>query len=379
VTCETCEELFTPLNPSSFSGLNGAEIILNSSASHAELRKLRTRLELIANEIRKLGGVYVYSNMTGLDGEARMLYDGASMVIVNGEVVAQASQFSLLPVEVTIATVDIEQVRSFRSGYSRGVQAASQPEYPRIECDLKLGRDADEIYLSQSLEVAKPMALKILGDMEEIHMATSVYLWNYLIRSNAAGFFLALSGGLDSSSVLLFVYGMAKLVLLSINRGETSTLEDLRRVTGEGQAFRPKKPQDIVSRLLHTAYMGTTNSSEETESRASRLAEQTGAYHSNIKIDDIVKALDNVPTAIWGFKARFESEGGSSSESLARQNVQARTRMVVAYELAQLSTTARKLPRAGAPLLVLGSGNVDENLRGYYTSRCPKIVDNLQT
>ncbi len=41
--------------------------------------------------------------------------------------------------------------------------------------------------------------------------------------------------------------------------------------------------------------------------------------------------------------------------------------MVVAYELAQLSTTARNLPRAGAALLVLGSGNVDEILRGYYT------------
>jgi NAD+ synthase (glutamine-hydrolysing) len=34
--------------------------------------------------------------------------------------------------------------------------------------------------------------------------------------------------------------------------------------------------------------------------------------------------------------------------------------MIVAYELAQLSTTARNLPRAGAALLVLGSGNVDE-------------------
>lgn len=36
--------------------------------------------------------------------------------------------------------------------------------------------------------------------------------------------------------------------------------------------------------------------------------------------------------------------------------------MVVAYELAQLSTQARGLPRAGAALLVLGSGNVDGEL-----------------
>jgi hypothetical protein len=37
---------------------------------------------------------------------------------------------------------------------------------------------------------------------------------------------------------------------------------------------------------------------------------------------------------------------------LAKQNIQARNRMIVAYELAQLSTTARNLPRAGAALLV---------------------------
>jgi NAD+ synthase (glutamine-hydrolysing) len=52
---------------------------------------------------------------------------------------------------------------------------------------------------------------------------------------------------------------------------------------------------------------------------------------------------------------------------VAKQNIQARNRMIVTYELAQLSTTARNLPRAGAALLVLASGNVDEMLRGYYT------------
>ena len=81
IGCETCEELFTPLNPSSFLGLNGVEIILNSSASHAELRKLDTRLKLIANSTRKLGGIYVYANASGVDGEARMMYDGTVLYL----------------------------------------------------------------------------------------------------------------------------------------------------------------------------------------------------------------------------------------------------------------------------------------------------------
>lgn len=49
---------------------------------------------------------------------------------------------------------------------------------------------------------------------------------------------------------------------------------------------------------------------------------------------------------------------------MALQNIQARLRMVVAYLLAQLRPWTRQ--RSGF-LLVLGTGNVDELLRGYLT------------
>ena len=202
--------------------------------------------------------------------------------------------------------------------------------------------------------------------MEEIYASEAIHLWQYLTRTNSAGFFLALSGGLDSSTVALFVYGMARRVLESIQDGDDNALVVLRRVTGEAD-FKPKTAQDIVSRLLHTCYMGTVNSSDETESRATRLAEMIGAYHSNIKIDDMVDAQKSMVRQALEFTPRFQGEGGSSSENLALQNIQARSRMVTAYSLAQMSTTARKLPRAGASLLVLTSGNVDELLRGYLT------------
>ncbi|KAF2009610.1 glutamine-dependent NAD(+) synthetase with GAT domain-containing protein [Aaosphaeria arxii CBS 175.79] len=367
VACETCEELFTPSNPSTYSGLDGAEIILNSSASHAELRKLKTRLDLIANSTRKLGGLYVYANATGVDGDARILFDGSSMVICNGTVLAQGSQFSLSSVEVTIATVDLEKVRSFRTSVSRNVQASHQLEFPRVRADdLVLSRSAEEIFLSDKLVISQPIDLKIMDPMEEIHYATGVWLWQYLSRTNSPGYFLALSGGLDSSSVALFVYGMAKLVIASIEAGDETTLADLRRITGE-KDFKPTQPQEIISRILHTCYMGTVNSGEDTRSRAKRLSERIGGYHSDITIDEAVTAHEAIITKALNFSPKYGVEGGSPAENLAKQNIQARNRMVVQYELAQLSTTARKTPRAGAALLVLGSGNVDENLRGYYT------------
>lgn len=365
VACETCEELFTPLNPSSNLGLNGAEVILNSSASHAELRKLRTRLDLISNSTRKLGGIYVYSNMTGVDGDARMMFDGSSMVLVNGEVVAQGSQFSLRPVEVVTAIIELEKVRSYRSSISRNQQGAKQREFPRVECDLRLGLSSSLV--PSKYRASKAMELKILDPMEEIANAQAVFLWQYLSRTNSPGYFLALSGGLDSSTVALFVYSMARMVLKAIQDGEQTVLDDLRRVTGE-KSFTPSNPEDIVSRVFHTCYMGTVNSGEETRSRAEKLAKRLGAYHSDIKIDDAVVAHENIiAQTLDGFRPKYSVEGGSPAENLARQNIQARNRLVVAYELAQLSTTARNTPRKGGALLVLGSGNVDENLRGYYT------------
>lgn len=55
------------------------------------------------------GGIYLYANQQGCDGD-RLYYDGCAMIVVNGDVVAQGSQFSLNDVEIVTATVDIEEV-----------------------------------------------------------------------------------------------------------------------------------------------------------------------------------------------------------------------------------------------------------------------------
>ncbi len=146
--------------------------------------------------------------------------------------------------------------------------------------------------------------------MEEIFRAEGAYLWQYLTRSNAAGYFLALSGGLDSATVALFVFGMAKVVLQSINSGEGNTLADLRRITGNHN-LTVTTPQEIVKRLFHTCYMGTQHSGDQTRSRSKRLAESIGAYHSDVNIDETVAAHETIVQQALNFKPRFEAEGGS--------------------------------------------------------------------
>ncbi|KAI7989126.1 Glutamine-dependent NAD(+) synthetase [Camellia lanceoleosa] len=75
--------------------------------SHHQLRKLDLRLRAFIGATHSCGGVYMYSNHQGCDG-GRLYYDGCSCVVVNGDVVAQGSQFSLKDVEVVVAQIDLD-------------------------------------------------------------------------------------------------------------------------------------------------------------------------------------------------------------------------------------------------------------------------------
>ncbi|GJE90327.1 glutamine-dependent NAD(+) synthetase [Phanerochaete sordida] len=362
---ELCEELFTPASPHILMGLDGVEIFTNSSGSHHELRKLYTRIELIKEATLKLGGIYLYANQQGCDGD-RLYYDGCAMIAVNGKIVAQGSQFSLNDVEVVTATVDLEDVRAHRAISSRSMQAAGATRYERIEVDFALSgdkfdsvRDLDDIVLhTYEPRYHKPE--------EEIALGPACWLWDYLRRSRTQGYFVPLSGGIDSCATAVIVYSMCRLVAEAAQRNDKQVIADARRIAGlpEDSDYLPIDPREYCNRIFHTCYMGTENSSAETRSRAKALAESIGSYHTDLNMDTVVTAVRNLFAMVTGIKPSFRVHGGSDAENLALQNIQARLRMVIAYLFAQLLPWVRG--RSGG-LLVLGSANVDESLRGYLT------------
>lgn len=121
--------------------LDGVEIFTNSSGSHHELRKLSTRINLIKEATLKSGGLYLYANQQGCDGD-RLYYDGCSFITLNGQVIAQGSQFSLNEVEVVSATVDLQRIRAHRTWSSRSLQAAgNQAAFQRCRADVRLGKE----------------------------------------------------------------------------------------------------------------------------------------------------------------------------------------------------------------------------------------------
>ncbi|CAL8465594.1 g5130 [Coccomyxa elongata] len=359
LAAETCEELFTPAAPHIALALSGVEIITNGSGSHHQLRKLHQRLDLIKSGTAKAGGVYLYANQQGCDGN-RLYYDGCACIAVNGQLVAQGSQFAVADVEVVTATVDLDEVVSYRGAVSSlQEQASSAPRVPTIAVDFNLCCSEEAgIVPNGSIEPTYHVP------EEEIALGPACWLWDYLRRSGASGFLLPLSGGADSSAVAAIVGSMCQQVVAAIKAGDKTVEDDARRVGQYSASDSVDSAEDLAGRLLTTVYMGTVNSGKETQERAKLLAHQVGADHLDVKIDRVVDAMAHLLSSIIGRTPRFRADGGTTAENLALQNIQARLRMVLAFFLAQLRPWSRG--RSGF-LLVLGTANVDECLRGYLT------------
>ena len=60
------------------------------------------------------GGIYMFANQQGCDGD-RLYFDGCASIAINGDFVAQGTQFSLKDVEVLTSVVDVEQVHIYRN------------------------------------------------------------------------------------------------------------------------------------------------------------------------------------------------------------------------------------------------------------------------
>ena len=353
----------TPDAPHIALALNGIEIIANGSGSHHQLGKLDARMSLIQSASGKGGGIYLYANQRGCDG-GRLYYDGCACIAVNGRIVAQGKQFDVRDVEVVVATVDLDEIRSYRSCFqSMSVQSAKSTLISKVRVRHRL---CVQDYVSHENRPNLSTARDIMfhSREEEIALGPACWLWDYLRRSGASGYFLPLSGGADSSSTAAIVGCMCQLVTKAAREGDEVVADDIRRIMQLVPSATIPNASELARSIFTTVYLGTVNSSVETRARAKALAADIGASHLSVSIDVVVNAALTFFAMVTGKTPRFKVDGGLNAENLALQNIQARMRMVLSFLFAQLLPWVRG--KSGF-LLVLGSANVDEGLRGYMT------------
>lgn len=110
---EICEDLWTPVPPSSHHALAGADIILNLSASNEVLMKHKYRHELICQQSARTVSAYVYSSCGYGESTQDLVFSGSSMIYENGSLLAESERF-MMKGNLIAADIDIEKLAILR-------------------------------------------------------------------------------------------------------------------------------------------------------------------------------------------------------------------------------------------------------------------------
>ena len=86
---EICEDLWTPMAPSTLLALNGAEVIVNLSASNETVGKRRSRQNLVQHQSSVCGCVYAYCSSGCTESTQDLVFSGHSMIAEQGNILAE--------------------------------------------------------------------------------------------------------------------------------------------------------------------------------------------------------------------------------------------------------------------------------------------------
>ena len=110
---EICEDLWTPIPPSSHHALAGTQIIVNLSASNEVLMKHQYRKQLISQQSARTISAYVYSSCGYGESTQDVVYAGSSLIYENGSLMAENKRFSL-EAGMIFADIDIDKLSVLR-------------------------------------------------------------------------------------------------------------------------------------------------------------------------------------------------------------------------------------------------------------------------
>ncbi len=333
---EMCEDAWVANRPGGHLALEGADVILNPSASHFAFGKHEVRQRFVIEGSRAFGVAYVYANHLGNEA-GRIIYDGGALIASAGQLVAVGERFSYRDFEVTSAVVDITA--------NRMIQARTGSFRPEVE-----DRAIDVPFKYPPLEpAAEAVPVRTWEDgervkEEEFARAVALALFDYLRKSRARGFVVSLSGGADSAAVSCLVS-----LMVHFGAGQLG-LDALRSKLGHIDLAGASTPRDIVGRLLTCAYQSTRNSGPVTRAAARQVAEAVGARYLELDVDAMVQGYqDMVSRAI-------ERPLSWERDDVALQNIQARARGPSIWMLANLDNA-----------LLLATSNRSEAAVGYAT------------
>ncbi|MDB4227897.1 NAD(+) synthase, partial [bacterium] len=123
---EICEDLWSVIPPSSYHALNGANIILNLSASNELVGKAKYRRSLVMNQSARCNSAYIYASCGTYESSTDTVYSGHCIIAENGTILKERQPFS--KENFIYADIDLGILEHDRLKNSSFKQSQSQSE-----------------------------------------------------------------------------------------------------------------------------------------------------------------------------------------------------------------------------------------------------------
>ena len=206
---EICEDVWTPIPPSSFAALAGATLLLNLSASNATVGKAAYRRDLVAQQSARCLAAYLYASAGQGESSTDMAWDGQALIAENGAILAESARFEmnsqLICADVDIGKLLHDRMRQTSFGQSARRHAPQLAGWRNIGFELGIQHDA-VLPLNRAWErfpyVPADLARRD-ERCEEVYNIQVQALSQRLQSSGISRLVIGISGGLDSTHALL--------------------------------------------------------------------------------------------------------------------------------------------------------------------------------
>lgn len=204
---DLCEDLWVPIPPSSVYAINGANVIVNLSASNELVGKNKYLRSLIKHQSDSCTTAYIYSSAGYGESTTDLVFAGNAIIAENGTILKESKRFDL-DSQIVYADVDIEALnneRRINGSYNDNMlQFNRQMRLIPLQWPKTLNYDTEEL-----TRTVKPLPFVPYEEdrrnsrCEEIVNIQTEGLMRRLQFTHINHVVVGISGGLDSTLALL--------------------------------------------------------------------------------------------------------------------------------------------------------------------------------
>ncbi|KHD38769.1 NAD synthetase [Clostridium acetobutylicum] len=200
---DICEDLWVNIPPSSYHTLNGANLILNLSASDEIVAKSDYRRDLVRLQSAKCITAYAYASSGQTESTSDLVFSGHSIIADNGSILKDIKFEEASYVKY--ADIDIEKLMSDRIKFNTYMGRIEDKEYRTINFYLGCNENMHlERYVDASPFVPLNKSKRNIRCREILDLQASG-LYQRLNKTGINKTVVGISGGLDSTLALLVI------------------------------------------------------------------------------------------------------------------------------------------------------------------------------